>query len=483
MKESSNVITSTLSGVFDDLQTNLNEELKRLDQETGEERPNILICGSTGSGKTTLIKAILGDVVPDDAVGAGLPRTKDFLFYENKDKNVAVYDSQGCEQGQTFEAFWTRIKEFIDGTRQDERAGKSIHLIWYGIDGTLGRIQPFDSEFIKSVSKIAPVIVVILKNDATKEDARQEFKKILIEEEGIPQDRLIFTSGKTEENTDNGCKELVSESIKLLPEACRLKFIRSQICDVQSKIKAEVDRLFKAATRPLIDSDQIRQLILSGKEKTQDTIDWISEKLPWTDKYKEIQEVREDFKKKVYVAGAIMTTFLLIVWRVLGCLQDGHYGIAYIGIDLSMFVGGILAVIGVIVLVGLSFKKSKVLGGGVSFLILALVGVLSWGLGNTLVSRGFAMNYVLLGCLRYLVFFLVPACLVNLFLVWRGRRFEDYYAAHRKKLPKGFWGAIRCWLSLTAGWIDITKEALGLIKNKHALRVAWGAACGYFKSW
>ena len=44
-------------------------------------RPNILVCGYTGSGKSSLIKAILGDVVPAAAIGDGKPKTMDLDHY------------------------------------------------------------------------------------------------------------------------------------------------------------------------------------------------------------------------------------------------------------------------------------------------------------------------------------------------------------------------------------------------------------------
>lgn len=85
------------------VQIDLVAALKDLNQQEPPKRPNILVCGYTGSGKTTLIKAILGDVVP-------------------------------------------------------------------------------------------PVIVVITKNESTQSKTRGAFKKILIEEEGIDPERVIFTS-------------------------------------------------------------------------------------------------------------------------------------------------------------------------------------------------------------------------------------------------------------------------------------------------
>ena len=60
----------------------LEKEIEKARQEMGK-RPNILICGYTGSGKSSLTKAILGDIVPDNAIGHGAPKTMGFDCFEN----------------------------------------------------------------------------------------------------------------------------------------------------------------------------------------------------------------------------------------------------------------------------------------------------------------------------------------------------------------------------------------------------------------
>lgn len=60
-------------------------------------RPNILICGYTGSGKTSIIQSLLGeDLVPQDRIKDGEPATQDYDKYENE--LVRVFDSKGKEK-------------------------------------------------------------------------------------------------------------------------------------------------------------------------------------------------------------------------------------------------------------------------------------------------------------------------------------------------------------------------------------------------
>ena len=52
-------------------------------EKAKQKRPTILVAGYTGSGKTSIIRALCGEsVVPDAAIGAGLPKTQAFEFYQ-----------------------------------------------------------------------------------------------------------------------------------------------------------------------------------------------------------------------------------------------------------------------------------------------------------------------------------------------------------------------------------------------------------------
>ena len=476
--------SASINDTLSKLSVDLIEAWKKLDQEEPPQRPNVLVCGYTGSGKTKLIKAILGDVVPEDAIGAGLPQTTGYELYVNEGGHIAIYDSRGSELGGLLEDFKRNTTRFIDETRKCKNADEHINLVWYVISG-VDNIQDFHRTLIKDISSIAPVIVVITKKEITHDEKRESLKQVLIEEEGIDPERVIFTScpdGKPSE----GCQQLVEESIKLLPEACRLEFIRAQVCDARSKIEAEMERILKAATRPLIDVDRIGKFFQSGKEGITNVLEWANERLPWTKAYQKRQEELANFKKKVYIAGTIMTVGLLALWRILACVQECHYSLSYIGADLLVFIGSILAIIGTVALCALAFIHTKLLGWTVLFLIMSILAGVGWLIGESLVGKGFAVAYVSIGFAKYLVFFLVPACLGNLFLMVYGSTFEDYYNKNGRSLRLNFYGACRCWLSLTAGWIDTTKNittvAWGILKRNP--RKAIRAVLEYFKpSW
>ena len=62
-------------------------------------RPNILVAGYTGSGKTSLIRTILGsELVPAEGIGNSRPCRIEFDCYENGD--IRLWDSRGLELGE-----------------------------------------------------------------------------------------------------------------------------------------------------------------------------------------------------------------------------------------------------------------------------------------------------------------------------------------------------------------------------------------------
>lgn len=73
-------------------------------------KPNILICGKTGVGKTSLIQAMTHvGTVPNSAIGDAEATTRGFHVYETDAANFI--DSEGMEPGQTVEQYM----QFIQG--------------------------------------------------------------------------------------------------------------------------------------------------------------------------------------------------------------------------------------------------------------------------------------------------------------------------------------------------------------------------------
>ena len=224
------------------------EELKRKFQEEYEKtsaeyrkRPNILVCGYTGSGKSSLIKAILGDIVPAEAIGEGKPRTMGYDHYENEE--ISLWDSRGLELGETEEQFVEQTRQFLNSRVKDMDVDNHIHLVWYVIQGSGARVTDCDLSLIKEIFSPKNLIVVITKSDITRQNQKDAIKKVLLQN-GLSEKHIVFTSDT--EGGSIGCKELMLLSLEMLPEAYKDAFAYAQQVDKERRKQAVLDTKGKA---------------------------------------------------------------------------------------------------------------------------------------------------------------------------------------------------------------------------------------------
>ena len=215
-----------------DVKKEFNSKYEEARERFGK-RPNILVCGYTGSGKSSLAKAILGDIVPASAIGDGAPKTMGYDCYEND--LVRIWDSKGLELGETEEAFTEETRRFVRSRRNDPDVDNHIHLVWYTIQGPGARVTECDKNLIREIFSAKNVIVVITKSDITRPNQKAALQKVVMES-GIPADRIIFTCD--EEGGAQGCKELMNLSYAMLPDAYKDAFMEAQRIDREAKIQA-----------------------------------------------------------------------------------------------------------------------------------------------------------------------------------------------------------------------------------------------------
>ena len=135
-------------------------------------KPNVLIVGTTGAGKSSLINSVFGKRLAQE--GAGVPITTHFKRYAPEDGNVVIYDSRGLEHGNT--------EMFINDTRnffQSLSAENSIHVVWYVINGAGSRIQPFEEEICRTLFADIPLIFLINKADISSDEDRAILRQTL----------------------------------------------------------------------------------------------------------------------------------------------------------------------------------------------------------------------------------------------------------------------------------------------------------------
>jgi uncharacterized protein (DUF697 family)/ethanolamine utilization protein EutP (predicted NTPase) len=153
-------------------------------------KPNILICGFTGAGKTSLIQAICGEeLVPERLIGHGKPKTMSIDEFEGE--NVCLWDSRGFEPGDPIERFVATLEKFIRKRRMKSGMDAHVHAIWYCVQGAGGRVTDFDLEAIEALSEMVPHAYVLLtKGDITSSKQCDSMVKAL-KKSGVAEQKIL----------------------------------------------------------------------------------------------------------------------------------------------------------------------------------------------------------------------------------------------------------------------------------------------------
>lgn len=204
-------------------ESRLAEEFEKLKHEI--QKPNILLAGATGVGKSSLINMIFGNDVA--VVGTGKPVTQKIDVYESENTDVRIFDSKGYEIGEEADAeFFDSVVRLAETTNTPENV---IHLIWYCIACSNNRVTDYDLNAIQTfVNANIPVAVVFTKADLASDEEVNDLKAV------IPD---MFPSFETSTRLEqfNHLPELISWSIEMLPDVLQYAFIKSQKVSLEEK--------------------------------------------------------------------------------------------------------------------------------------------------------------------------------------------------------------------------------------------------------
>lgn len=193
-------------------------------------RPNILICGGTGAGKSTLINLALNDEKIHAEVNAGKPVTQSVTRYQGE--LITVFDSPGYESGEASQKkYRDEVVKFV--TESKSSVDDRIHLAWYCISQGNDRILDIDIKTINEI-KNADVPVAVIFTQADKgEDGGFDKLKAIVKESCIGVD--VF---ETSQNPllKLGVEPLLEWAMSCLPEAVRTAFVASAKVSIAVKI-------------------------------------------------------------------------------------------------------------------------------------------------------------------------------------------------------------------------------------------------------
>ena len=225
----------------DDIVKNLFEKIENITSNILH--PNIIVCGKTGVGKSTLINNVFRQRIAD--VGVGKPITQHLCKIQAPNVLVTLYDTRGLELNSAVQQqIRKEIIDIVNKSRTTEKPEDYIHAIWYCINGASNRLEPVEEDMIRNLSTSVEVPVIVVLTQCFPNKQSTAFKKA-IEDMNLNVSNIICVMAEDYEIADGippitayGLDTLVEVTYEVLPEAVQKGFINAQKVNIKAKVKA-----------------------------------------------------------------------------------------------------------------------------------------------------------------------------------------------------------------------------------------------------